>query len=516
MDSLDPPDSLNSPSGAPRFIRFDWWMAKDIYKTFKRSVSGIVGRDNINGESSSSPSTSAPQVKYRGGTGRTWIHPPDYLINGHVEYVARYLGCVETPKEKGSDTAREAIHAIRFQRDLKRSEQSRETAKLQKVEIKISIDSVSIADQKTKTIMFTFPLGRISFCADDKDDKRMFSFIARAEGSDGNHSCYAFTSEKLAEDITLTIGEAFDLAYKRYLDKNRSSLENQREFYILKKKIAELEAENQVLVERLNHELKANNRGDLTSYENTGIPPYPGKAPPALPLSPMPQGPPPNMPSSIYAMPRETDRSTPPTEIAPALPPISTSSNGTPSASPPSTSPSGPAPTVPPPRPPALAPPPPVAPRKNTIVSPKNSSAGQLEGLNLGEPRRAVSNVFDDSFDPRADEKKNGPVQSDYNPFGADFLPGLQNGKVSPPSASAAFLASEAISRLPRNDSVPKKTAADYDAMINEVDKKLAAMSSGSFEFGQLQTGDLGGIEGENEYGTPSDHLNPKVMNLKE
>lgn len=86
-----------------------------------------------------------------------------------MEYVARFLGCVETPKANGSDVAREAIHAIRFQRDLKRSEQTRETAKLQKVEIRISIDNVIIADIKTKAPMYTFPLGRISFCADDKD-----------------------------------------------------------------------------------------------------------------------------------------------------------------------------------------------------------------------------------------------------------------------------------------------------------------------------------------------------------
>ncbi|EGT39801.1 hypothetical protein CAEBREN_18022 [Caenorhabditis brenneri] len=505
-------------------------MAKDIYKTFKRSVSGIVGNvggggsssinSSSNGESSSSPSTSVPAAKYKGngGNGKPWIHPPDYLINGHVEYVARFMGCVETSKEKGSETAREAIHAIRFQRDVKRPEQSRETAKLQKVEIRISIDNVVIADAKTKGIMYTFPLGRISFCADDKDDKRMFSFIARADGSSGTPCCYAFTSEKLAEDITLTIGEAFDLAYKRYLDKNRSSLENQRDIFVLKKKIAELEQENQVLVERLDHALKAANRADPINYENTGIPPYPGKAPPALPLSPMPQGPPPNMPtSSIYSMPRENERLTPPTEWAPTLPPISTSSNG--SGSPSSTSPSGPAPSIPPPKPPALAPPPPVAPRKLTIASPKNSSAGQLEGLNFGEPRKANSNVFDDSFDPRAGEKKSLTGQPEYNPFGADFLTGLQNGKVTPPSASAALLASEAISRLPDSSSssgAPKKTAADYDAMINEVEKKLAAMNNGSFEFGQLQTGDLGGIERENEYGTPSDHLNPKVMNLKE
>lgn len=53
-------------------------MAKDIYKTFKRSISGIAGggSNNLNGESSSSPSTSGTQVKYRGGSGKTWIHPP--------------------------------------------------------------------------------------------------------------------------------------------------------------------------------------------------------------------------------------------------------------------------------------------------------------------------------------------------------------------------------------------------------------------------------------------------------
>ncbi|PIC42320.1 hypothetical protein B9Z55_009437 [Caenorhabditis nigoni] len=490
-------------------------MAKDIYKTFKRSVSGIVGGS---GEGSSAQSTSGNNAKYRGGTGRTWIHPPDFLINGHVEYGARFLGCVETAKENGTAVAREAIHAIRFQRDLKRSEQTRETAKLQKVEIKISIDYVRVDDAKTKTMMYQFQLPRISFCADDKDDKRMFSFIAR--GDDGKHFCYAFTSEKLAEAITCTIGEAFDLAYKRFLDKNRASLENEKNTYLLQKRIAELECENQKLATLLQEvqnssRAAANGRALPNDYS---IPPHPSAAPPALPLSPMPQGPPPSVASNIYSMPRHDEGV--PTEMAPRLPPISTSSNGTPSStSPASTSPSGPAPSMPPPRPPAsmtpptaIAPPPPVAPRRN-FVSPKNSTAGQLEGLDLGEVKKTPSNVFDDSFDPRAGEKKS-VAEEEYNPFGADFLPSLTNGKTTPPSATAALLASEAISRLPGGES--KKTPAELDAMIHEIDRRLDAMKNGTFEFGQLQTGDLDGIEAENAYGTPSDRLNPKVMNLKE
>ena len=57
---------------------------------------------------------------------------------------------------------------------------------------------------------------RISYCADDKAEKRFFSFIAKEADSD-KHTCFVFVSDKLAEEITLTIGQAFDLAYKRFL-----------------------------------------------------------------------------------------------------------------------------------------------------------------------------------------------------------------------------------------------------------------------------------------------------------
>ena len=132
----------------------------------------------------------------------------------------------------------------------------------------------------------------------------------------------------------------------------------------------------------------------------------------------MPQGPPPSLqPSSIYSMPKTNDNA--PTEMAP-MPPIATSPNGTSPSSPSSNSPSGPAPSMPPPRPPAvLAPPPPVAPRRVPVVSPKNSTAGQLDGLNFGEVKKPHSNVFDDSFDPRAGEKKSVSEAADYSEFHA-------------------------------------------------------------------------------------------------
>ncbi|KAK6057628.1 phosphotyrosine interaction domain protein [Cooperia oncophora] len=89
-----------------------------------------------------------------------------------------------------------------------------QAAKLQKVDIQINVEGVTIVDTKTKAILHRYPLQKISFCADDKQDKRIFSFIAKSQSDPEKHECYVFLSDKMAEQITLTVGEAFDLAYK--------------------------------------------------------------------------------------------------------------------------------------------------------------------------------------------------------------------------------------------------------------------------------------------------------------
>ena len=44
-------------------------------------------------------------------------------------------------------------------------------------------------------IMHQYALHRISYCADDKTDKRMLTFIAK-ETEDNKHECYVFDSDK--------------------------------------------------------------------------------------------------------------------------------------------------------------------------------------------------------------------------------------------------------------------------------------------------------------------------------
>ena len=45
-------------------------------------------------------------------------------------------------------------------------------------------------------ILYQYPLHRISYCADDKGEKKFFSFIAK-EADKEVHSCFVFVSNKL-------------------------------------------------------------------------------------------------------------------------------------------------------------------------------------------------------------------------------------------------------------------------------------------------------------------------------
>lgn len=60
-----------------------------------------------------------------------------------------------------------------------------------------------------------------------------------------------FISDKLAEEITLTIGQAFELAYRRFLDTSGKDLESQRRVMVTQQKIKRLEQEVNIYKKRL-------------------------------------------------------------------------------------------------------------------------------------------------------------------------------------------------------------------------------------------------------------------------
>ena len=69
-----------------------------------------------------------------------------------------------------------------------------------------------------------------------------------------------------AEDITLTIGQAFDLAYKKFLENKGKELESQKQSMIMQKRIEILEHENKELKKRLADVSKIKGDQDVQQY----------------------------------------------------------------------------------------------------------------------------------------------------------------------------------------------------------------------------------------------------------
>ncbi|XP_043465817.1 PTB domain-containing engulfment adapter protein 1-like [Leptopilina heterotoma] len=200
-----------------------------------------------------------------GTTGRNWIHPPDALQKGHIAYLVKYLGSTEVDQPKGIEVVKDAICKLKFNQQIRKSEGT----KTPKVELTISIDGVAIQEPKTKTspkrILHQYPLHRISYCADDKGEKRFFTFIAKEEDAE-RHMCFVFVSDKLSEEITLTIGQAFDQAYKRFLETSGKDIEAQRRTILLQQEIKRLERENNFFRQRLQDIAAIKGTADISSY----------------------------------------------------------------------------------------------------------------------------------------------------------------------------------------------------------------------------------------------------------
>uniref|UniRef100_A0A8C3FCC4 PTB domain-containing engulfment adapter protein 1 n=1 Tax=Chrysemys picta bellii TaxID=8478 RepID=A0A8C3FCC4_CHRPI len=187
---------------------------------------------------------------------KTWMHTPEALSKHYIPYNAKFLGSTEVEQPKGTEVVRDAVRKLKFARHIKKSEGQ----KTPKVELQISIYGVKILDPKTKEVQHNCQLHRISFCADDKTDKRIFTFICK-DSESNKHLCYVFDSEKCAEEITLTIGQAFDLAYRKFLESGGKDVETRKQIAGLQKRIQELETENIELknkVQDLENQLRIN------------------------------------------------------------------------------------------------------------------------------------------------------------------------------------------------------------------------------------------------------------------
>ncbi|XP_063788796.1 PTB domain-containing engulfment adapter protein 1 isoform X3 [Pseudophryne corroboree] len=145
---------------------------------------------------------------------KSWMHTPEALSKHFIAYNAKFLGSTEVEQPKGTEVVRDAVRKLKFARHIKKSEGQ----KTPKVELQISIYGVKILEPKTK-----------------------------------------------AEEITLTIGQAFDLAYRKFLESGGKDVETRKQIAGLQKRIQELETENTELkykVQDLENQLRIS---DITS-----------------------------------------------------------------------------------------------------------------------------------------------------------------------------------------------------------------------------------------------------------
>lgn len=179
------------------------------------------------------------QSKKNGSKKKKWPHSPETILKSRVAYNVKFLGHTTVEEAKGVEIVKGAIRKMKFNKQLKKSE----GLKPQKVELSISVDGVIVQDPKYKIIHHQFPLHKISYCADDKSDKRVVTFIAHIPEHQ-IHECFVFDSDKCAEEITLTIGQAFELAYQKFMEKNNHNFDIKKQLLAAQKKIQHLTQEN--------------------------------------------------------------------------------------------------------------------------------------------------------------------------------------------------------------------------------------------------------------------------------
>lgn len=146
-----------------------------------------------------------------------WYHSQDPVDSG-VNFFVKYLGSTEVTQTHGPGSTDDAVKTI-----VHHAKQR--GAKLQKVQITISSKFVRLVDVVQQSKLDELPLYRVSYCTVDPYYDKVFCYIAR-NNETKKLECHAFLCSKKskAEAITLTVAQAFNIAYERWqAQKQRSA-----------------------------------------------------------------------------------------------------------------------------------------------------------------------------------------------------------------------------------------------------------------------------------------------------
>ncbi|XP_071892826.1 low density lipoprotein receptor adapter protein 1 isoform X4 [Anas platyrhynchos] len=159
----------------------------------------------------------------------SWADMQEPLLEGMC-FTLKYLGMTLVEKPKGEDMAAAAIRRIIAMRCLvfPHCQAQVGARKFQKVILTVSPRGISLQDADTKEIVENISIYRISYCTTDKLQNKIFAYVAQSQES-GALECHAFLSpkKKIAQAVTLTVAQAFQMALDLWEAANAGSRQEQ-------------------------------------------------------------------------------------------------------------------------------------------------------------------------------------------------------------------------------------------------------------------------------------------------
>ncbi|VDM54343.1 unnamed protein product [Angiostrongylus costaricensis] len=127
------------------------------------------------------------------------------LLHSHASFLAHYLGSMEISNIDGTEESRRAM--------VKLKKAIRVIAKVPQVILEISIHGVRILDGRTGRLAVEHEISQIQIVCQDERDLNCFTYISQDVEKNLCHVFCVLTAD-VATEIIVTLGQAFELAYK--------------------------------------------------------------------------------------------------------------------------------------------------------------------------------------------------------------------------------------------------------------------------------------------------------------
>lgn len=214
----------------------------------------LTAGSGMSGEVASNQTQKPQQQERTGGVPggvkkRKWLHPVQAIEDGKVSYSCKLLGSMPVrmdSKEQGSGIVRECVKTLKSE-----AFQKKERGEIiPEVSFNVSDKALRIQEAKSKNILHLHSLHYISYCTDEKSEgNNIFAYIARESGTKAQ-TCYVLEVDNLAREMAATLGQAFDLAYKKYLEAKRTTPAREQ-VKALKNKVVTTDKEKEELLEKI-------------------------------------------------------------------------------------------------------------------------------------------------------------------------------------------------------------------------------------------------------------------------